>query len=160
MKKAIFIILALCILGGIFWFSSKNHESSYKQSDTLLLKFGLLSEDELENDIEKTYRMRIIIRKSAHFILYFTFSLIALIVIYQFKSGYVRSMKLAFLLVILIANLDEYYQRFSPGRTSRIEDVIFDIYSGVIGIIVASIGIYLVSKFKNRHKGLRDDKTA
>lgn len=53
---------------------------------------------------------------------------------------------------MLIASLDEFIQRFSPGRSSQISDILIDTVGVVIGILVAKLVHYIRyrrSTFKN-----------
>ena len=53
---------------------------------------------------------------------------------------------------MLIASLDEFIQRFSPGRSSQFSDILIDTVGVVIGILVVKLVYnirYKRSTFKN-----------
>lgn len=53
---------------------------------------------------------------------------------------------------MLIASLDEFIQRFSPGRSSQFSDILIDTVGVVIGILVVKLVYYIRYKrstFKN-----------
>ena len=53
---------------------------------------------------------------------------------------------------MFIASLDEFIQRFSPGRSSQFSDILIDTVGVVIGILVAKLIYYIRYKrstFKN-----------
>ena len=53
---------------------------------------------------------------------------------------------------MLIASLDEFIQRFSPGRSSQFSDILIDTVGIVIGILVVKLVYYIRYKrstFKN-----------
>ena len=53
---------------------------------------------------------------------------------------------------MFIASLDEFIQRFSPGRSSQISDVLIDTVGVIIGILIVKLAYYIkykISTFKN-----------
>ena len=53
---------------------------------------------------------------------------------------------------MLIASFDEFIQRFSPGRSSQISDVLIDTVGIIIGTLLVKLAYYIeykISTFKN-----------
>ena len=89
---------------------------------------------------ETLYFLHHIIRKGAHFVEYFVFSLL---VLRGIRAGR-RSTRLgwalaAIALVGAYAALDEYHQSFVPGRTAAVADVLLDTSGGIAAQIIAAL---------------------
>lgn len=82
------------------------------------------------------------IRKSAHFIAYF---ILGLFMIHTFRLMYTlttASVMIAFGMTVLYAISDEVHQRFIPGRSGEVRDVLIDSVGSLMGI-----GVYLLLYF-------------
>jgi len=80
------------------------------------------------------------VRKCAHFTEYFILSLLILRGIRGGKhETHLRWALIAVIVVAAYASLDEFHQRFVPGRTPAISDVLLDTTGGVAGQIVAAL---------------------
>lgn len=91
-------------------------------------------------------RMHFFIRKSGHFTEYFILSLLFLRGI---RAGR-REIRLAWMAITLLvvasyASLDEFHQRFVPGRTPAIADVILDTTAGAIALLVVGLVLSLAA---------------
>ncbi len=87
----------------------------------------------------------VIVRKSAHFFLYFVLGILTLnfaneYSIYQKKERIIFSI----LFCILFATIDEIQQIFIPGRHGGIDDVLIDAFGSVSGILL----FYKIKLFK------------
>ncbi len=81
--------------------------------------------------------LEIIARKFAHLAEYFILAFL----FYNFlRLNFPRAKKqffnYSFLFVLVFAAFDEIHQSFIVGRSGRIEDVIFDLFSGTLGIFL------------------------
>lgn len=86
------------------------------------------------------YYFHFLIRKSAHFIEYFIFSLLAWRAIRCGRRGDRLQWALtAIILVAAYASLDEFHQMFVPGRTAAVHDVLLDSIGGIAAQIIAAI---------------------
>jgi len=84
------------------------------------------------------------IRKSAHFTEYFILSLLVLRGIRAGRPG--TRFAWALLVIAIIAcyaSLDELHQRFVPGRTPAVRDVLIDTTGGVAAQLVAALAMVL-----------------
>lgn len=166
MKKFLVIMLVLCSLGGMYYFSSQNAQVSGSQSqsvvrlidkirdkvtlqDEKLIKIQTKVYDELKRFGSKSY----VVRKMAHFSIYALIGTSLLLFIYVFSKKLVLSSSIAFLLSIMYACYDEYRQLSVPGRSGSIKDVFIDSSGALTGIILTFIIILIikiiVSLFKN-----------
>ena len=135
MRKYVFIFLTILCMVTIFYFSSQNGEASAAQSE-LTLKFLKLLLPNLKelNQAELLH----IVRKCAHFFMYF---LMALFVYNSQKQGKKFSEKvlMTVLIVFLYACLDEYHQSFIYGRGSSFFDVLIDVAGGITALFMLSM---------------------
>jgi VanZ family protein len=84
--------------------------------------------------------MHHVIRKCAHFVEYFIFSLLILRGIRAGRHGTrLAWAAVAILLVAGYAALDEFHQSFVPGRTAAISDMLLDTTGGVTAQAVAAL---------------------
>lgn len=84
------------------------------------------------------------IRKSAHFTEYFILSLLVLRAIRAGRPGTRFAWALLVVaIVICYASLDEFHQRFVPGRTAAVGDVLIDTSGGIAAQVVVALVILL-----------------
>lgn len=124
--KLLFIIIWLIT---IFKFSSQVSEDSLKLSNKFMYKVVSILENKELTKAEKekiTKKYTLYVRKSAHFFLYFVLG----ILIFWLFADIIQIHSLLVLLTIgcccLYALSDEWHQRFVPGRTARLFDVVVD----------------------------------
>lgn len=125
--KYFWFLLAACFVGIIFYNSSLPLRHSSQLSGWVTALTQLLAQ---HLDIRLTGDVEHHIRKLAHFC---EFALLGLLLCHSFSAlgvsnrtatGYIM------FLALFAAVLDEYIQSFSPGRASRVKDVLLD-FSGV-----------------------------
>jgi VanZ family protein len=84
------------------------------------------------------------IRKSAHFTEYFILSLLVLRGIRAGRPGTRFAWALVVIAIVACyASLDELHQRFVPGRTAAVGDVLIDTSGGITAQVVAALVILL-----------------
>jgi len=167
MKKIIVIMLVLCSLSGMYYFSSQNAQVSRNQSqavvklidkirdkvtlqDENLIKIQTKVYDKLRQFGTKSY----IVRKMAHFSIYALIGASLLLLIYIFSKKLVLSSSIALLLSIIYAFYDEYRQLFVPGRTGSIKDVFIDSFGALTGIILTFTIILIIKIISGLFKNL------
>lgn len=125
--KYFWFLLAACFVGIIFYNSLLPLRQSSQLSGWVTALTQLLAQ---HLDIRLTGDVEHHIRKLAHFC---EFALLGLLLCHSFSAlgvsdrtatGYIL------FLALFAAVLDEYIQSFSPGRASRVKDVLLD-FSGV-----------------------------
>lgn len=134
MRKIISILLVLLWMMLIFSFSSSTGEESSGMSDkvietiTLTLTDVKKNSEEMEN-IKNKYSF--IVRKSAHFFVYFMLGIIVMNAFYTF--GVNKYMVIyASIICILYAITDEFHQTFVDHRSGQISDVLLDSSASLI----------------------------
>lgn len=125
--KYFWFLLAACFVGIIFYNSSLPLRQSSQLSGWVTALTQLLAQHldiHLAGDVEHH------IRKMAHFC---EFALLGLLLCHSFNAlGVSNRAATGYILFLALfaAVLDEYIQAFSPGRASRVKDVLLD-FSGV-----------------------------
>jgi VanZ family protein len=135
MKKVILLIVAICSIATMFYFSSRNAEISSSQSQIILdiiRNFGI--------EIDSYY-----IRKLAHFIIFMLIGFCISMFIGSCVESDIITVIISFILSSGYACIDEYIQTFIPGRNGNVNDVMIDICGVIGGIILYFIIIYLIS---------------
>lgn len=147
-KRIISTSLLILWMVIIFIFSNQNAITSEKVSDKVTSKTLTtvsevagknISDSRKEELVENS---RFIVRKMAHFTLYFVLG----IIIYTTLACYgIPKNKIIYSIIFcfIASLLDEFHQLFSYGRTSRM----FDVFIDTSGSIVSSILIFML-----RHK--------
>lgn len=150
-RKVILLILIVLLLLTIFLFSNQTGVKSINVSDKLasviIDKVATITHKEisLSHKKELIKKSRFLIRKTAHFTLYFTLG----ILVYLILSTYNLKWKVLYSLLIclILASFDEIHQLFSIGRTAQVYDVFIDTMGSLVGILVTIIFIKIVNKF-------------
>lgn len=125
--KYFWFLLAACFVGIIFYNSLLPLRQSSQLSGWVTALTQLLAQ---HLDIRLTGDVEHHIRKLAHFC---EFALLGLLLCHSFSAlGVPNRTATGYILFLALfaAVLDEYIQSFSPGRASRVKDVLLD-FSGV-----------------------------
>lgn len=138
-KKIIFPILVILSMMLIFYFSSQNASKSQGLSDEVASRVYEIQKEITKKETNSKEKndfireSRILIRKSAHFILYFILGIFLYLTfkMYNGKHPILYSIFICF----LYACSDEIHQYFVSERTSRILDVFIDTCGASVGLI-------------------------
>lgn len=140
---------AFCIMGAIFWFSSRTAELSQDSSLSISIVIFNLYDKLVSSPLQGPEQPELmavidhIVRKSAHFTEY---ALLGAAIAFHFavwKKSISYTMWLPILLAGLYAATDEYHQTFVPGRSGQVSDVLLDTAGAVAGVMIFRI-IYLL----------------
>ncbi len=132
----------------IFMFSNQNAITSEKVSDKVTGKTLTTVSEVTGKNISNARKQeliensRFIVRKTAHFVLYFILEILIYTTLVSYnvpKNRIIYSIIFCFICSVL----DEFHQLFTLGRTSRV----FDIFIDTSGSITSSILIFML-----RHK--------
>ncbi len=134
MKKIYWLIsiLWMCL---IFYFSNQPASISDSQSDMTIGIINFIT----SNDIVKIDNIQYIVRKMAHFSLYFILSIFMSLSIKSVVHDKNKAYKLAAILSVAYSMSDEFHQTFTPGRSAQIKDVGIDSLGIVCGILVLKL---------------------
>ena len=140
-----FILIILCMTF-IFSLSADSGEVSEKKSDSVIVKFTetilhrKLTSEEKEKYIERSVK---VVRKTAHFTLYFILGLLIISFLKEFGLSK-KSIIISIIVVLLYACSDEIHQTFVAGRSGEVLDVLID----TVGGSLATILYYLIYRRK------------
>lgn len=159
MKKNILrIILAVLLLWTffiIFGFSSQDGEQSGNLSKKItsitintVPQLRNLEENQKE---EIAVKMEKIIRKMAHFSIYTLVGILLMSFISTYKIPQQYRAGISFITGIIYAISDEIHQKFVPGRSPQITDVMIDTMGVILGILIV-MTVLEISKIIKLHK--------
>ena len=89
-----------------------------------------------------------LIRKNAHFFIYFVLGLFVSHALRKTKGPRVRHWGIALLICVLFAFSDEGHQYFIEGRGPQLRDVLIDSCGALLGIVLYGVG----SSLSNRRR--------
>lgn len=150
----VFLVLTLCWMGLIYWFSSNNGTDSGAFSGNLLKKllswfYPHWSERSAKEKAAVIARLHILFRKLGHFSEYCilgVFLTITVSLYCTYLSKRQRKYPFSFvllpaLLAFLYACSDEYHQKFVEGRSGEFRDVMIDFSGACLGILLTALMI-------------------
>jgi len=127
----------------IYYFSQQTVDESIKLSSVPTMVFSELLELLFPNSAFEEEYIHHIVRKLAHFTIYF---ILGILVSYLLNVGKRKGKKIIFIAVIcclLFAISDETLQLFIYGRGAQVTDVLIDISGASLGILF----VYLSRKY-------------
>lgn len=145
MKKSfwVYLILTLSIMVGIFCFSAQPGEKSSKISLSVTKRVVTEqpSEHITKKEInDKTDLVEVIIRKSAHFLIFTALGFSVFMTLY--KSGKLNKICIiciiSLIICIVYAITDEVHQLFVSERSGEVRDVLIDSAGSLLGILLTS----------------------
>ena len=147
-KRIMYTTLLIIWMLVIFLFSNQNgnnsESTSNKVANFIIDVVEVITNKEISDDDRNSFveDSRFIIRKTAHFTIYFVLGVLTCLTLtsYQINNRIVFSI----IFCLLYACSDEIHQMFSDGRTFKLLDILID-------TVGASIGILITSKF-NKYK--------
>ena len=151
--RAISIILTLIIMVSIFSLSNQNAELSSQTSGGLIenvLSAIYPNFNELDNEKreEVVSSFQFIVRKTAHFFIYFVLGVSVLMsVITYFDLKLLIRMIIGSSICIIYAAIDEIHQYFIAGRSCEFRDFLIDTSGSIIGILFGYLVFCIVSNF-------------
>lgn len=155
MKIKQIILLTLAIFINIFiWYqSSLSAEISGERSGMITdIVVNVLDKVNIQTD---RLTVGMIVRKLAHFTEFFFFGLLWSLFYLTFKKP-----KSAFIITFIqgsaVACIDEFIQRFVPGRAMQFTDVLIDVSGVVISLLFVSIILILKKNIAKRKKGYNE----
>lgn len=135
-RKIISLILVILWMLLIFYLSSRTAINSTEQSNMFVnLIMNLFN-------LKNYYLISFIIRKLAHFTLYFILG----ILLYNFVISYNIKKYYVLIIGIIYSISDEIHQLFVIGRSCEIRDIIID----SLGIIISYLLVKKICKKKNK----------
>lgn len=135
MNRLVLLLVAICSIATMLYFSSRTAEISSQQSQMIIDIVKLIG-------IEPSSYF---IRKLAHFTIFTIIGFCVSMFIGSYDMNKITTTVLSFTLTTGYACIDEYIQTFIPGRNGSINDVMIDTSGVIIGILLYNIVIYFIS---------------
>ncbi len=150
MKINIIRIISMILLLGnfyiIFQFSSQNGEESGNLSGKIA-KF-LIKQLPIEETQQSLKKTETIIRKMAHFSIYTLLGFLLMFFMNTYPIKVKEKISISLLVGILYAISDEIHQKFVPGRSCQITDVMIDSLGVTLGIFLLLMLLEIHKKIK------------
>ena len=142
----------------IFSFSGQDGEKSGSVSKgSVEIALEILYPGHTAEDIETKQMIveetQLLIRKSAHFLIYAGLGFWSLGTLYTFSVNRRIAIPMAVLFCFFYASVDEMHQYFVPGRSGAISDVYLDTLGAVA--MIAVMTVVEIHRHPERYKGLR-----
>lgn len=147
----IFIIIWLFI---IFSFSAEDATKSEHRSDEVIINaVETITREEIpENQRQKIIdEYIVIVRKSAHFFLYFILAILVFTLYKRIFGLNSKSFIYSIIFCFIYACSDEIHQLFINGRTARIFDVFVDTTGAILSTTLLTIFSLLLKKLKKNN---------
>lgn len=148
LKRLLPAALTLCCATAIFIFSMQNGKQSAQVSEGLLAHILAFVKNVSVNEItyEQISRYSFLIRKAAHFTIFFTLGIFSCWSAWGFFGK--RHMLISLSFCVIYACTDEVHQLFSEGRGPAVKDVLIDSAGAFAGISLAAFVIFIFGKMK------------
>jgi VanZ family protein len=146
LKRKTILMGLLCVvwLVVIFYNGTRQGEVSQRSSKEIvkvISKFINISPIAAERASIKFINANFYVRKNAHFFQYLVLSILICSIVRQLKLCKSSEIFLVLFLLLLFPVADEFIQKYIPGRSSSILDIIIDFSGGVLGMLVFKIAV-------------------
>lgn len=139
MQKIILIILLIIWMITVFCFSNQQGETSGGTSGKVIKAIlKIFTKDVSEEKIQK---LQLPIRKLAHFTIFAIGGVLAIMMLNQYNIPLIQKIMYSQLIITIYAATDEFHQKFIPGRTASIWDVLIDSAGALTAILIISLFI-------------------
>lgn len=141
MNEIISWIAVVLWMSLLFYFSHQPATTSSELSTGITKSIIKVVEKVMPSATFDLRRLNHIVRKHAHFIIYFV---LGVFVLHALGSA---SIGIALLICVIYAMSDEFHQLFIPGRGAQIKDVLIDSAGASVGIGVYWIVDMLINSY-------------
>ncbi|MGH4140355.1 VanZ family protein [Clostridium sp.] len=152
-KTIVKVLLCVIWLSFIFYNGTRQGEVSQKSSNEVIKVAGMVMkvpEDTIAKPNIQFSNLNFYVRKNAHFFQYFIFSIFLCVAIRNFKLYKTTKIFLVLFLLLFFPVLDEFIQKYVPGRTSNVFDIIIDFSGGTLAMILSSISYKFSCQFNKK----------
>ena len=120
-------------------FSNDDSEVSTRKSDKLIIRVSeIVLNRELTSKEKDEYLNKyfVVVRKTAHFTLYFLLGLAYISFLKEFNLNDKKLLIYTIIFVFIYACSDEIHQLFIPGRSGELLDVLIDTTGGILSSFI------------------------
>ena len=143
------ILLCVIWLGIIFYNGTREgivSQKSSKEVVKVVSQFVNIPLEKINKPKIKFSDINYYVRKNAHFFQYLVLSTLLCGAVRQFKLNRSSEIFLLLFFLLLFPVLDELIQKYIPGRTSNIFDIIIDFSGGVLGMLIFNVNAKIHKK--------------
>ena len=147
-RKIIKWILVILWMGLIFYFSSRDSDSSTEQSRSVVNKTNIVEIYEEKNNTDNETALEDvdrIFRKVAHVIEYLVLAVLLCLALSEYNLSLNKILLISFIVCLLYSVSDEAHQLLVSGRSGEIRDIIID----NVGCIIGLLGYRLLKRRKS-----------
>ncbi len=160
MKKwqIINIILIILWMIIIFLFSSANGIESEHQSDVIIIKTAeIINKEKIpeENKQKLIDKYIVLVRKSAHFFLYFILGILVYLFVHKKYNTSLKTFIIMIIVCTLYAISDEIHQLFTLERAAEVRDVFIDMGGSLLAEILLTIIFVIKDRIKKKEVELK-----
>lgn len=123
----------------IFYFSQQPAFDSKSLSSTITKQLIEIAEKVTPLENVQESQVHHLVRKNAHFTIYFFLGIFALLALKLTGLKHSRSAIIALVLCMIYAVTDEFHQLFVEGRGAQLKDIFIDWAGAATGITVATL---------------------
>lgn len=148
-----FAVLIVLWCGIIFAFSTESGESSGSTSEKVCRFVAGIFVSDFEEKTDGAQRsivegMQFFIRKTAHFCAYSVLGFLSAMLLRRMRVA--KRIGISEIFCLLYAASDEIHQRFVPGRSGNLRDVMIDGSGALAGILAAVLLMGIIGRFRQR----------
>ena len=150
-RKIIKLALVILMATIIFLFSHQTAKNSLSTSDQVIINTAeaIKGEELTKKESDKLVKKyKVLVRKSAHFFLFFCLAITVFIYLTDGVEVNKRYILYTMIACIIYAITDEIHQLFVDGRTARV----FDVFVDSCGSLTSTLMMYGFHKLKNTFK--------
>lgn len=150
-RKIIKLALVILMATIIFLFSHQTAKNSLSTSDQVIINTAeaIKGEELTQKESDKLVKKyKVLVRKSAHFFLFFCLAITVFIYLTDGVEVNKRYILYTMIACIIYAITDEIHQLFVDGRTARV----FDVFVDSCGSLTSTLMMYGFHKLKNTFK--------
>lgn len=138
MRKKLAWLMVVLWMMLIFYFSQQSVFASKGLSTTITKELIEIAEKIIPMEKVQVEDIHHLVRKNAHFFIYFCLGIFALIALKLSGIKGYRSSLIALILCMIYAVTDEFHQLFVAGRGAQMKDVVIDWAGAALGIAIAT----------------------
>lgn len=160
-KQLIFSLLCVIVIMIIIYnFSAQNGIDSSgisKKISRLICRVIFFNYENMsgEQQMFVVNELHYFIRKLAHFSIYMLLGMFSYMALIPFKQELKKPAVISLAVCAVYAVFDEIHQRFIPGRSMRVTDMVLDTFGAFIGIVIVAV---IVIVFGHIREGLKRGK--
>ncbi|WP_291637248.1 VanZ family protein [Clostridium sp.] len=141
-KTIVKIIICVIWVSVILYNGTRQGETSQRSSKEIVKLATMVMNiptDAIDGPSIKFSDVNYFVRKNAHFFQYFILSILICTTIKEFNLNKWSEIFLLLFILLLFPVIDEFIQKYIPGRTSNIFDVVIDFSGGILGLTVSNL---------------------